>query len=63
VPPSGSIFSSSSKSTSLPLARSLSARLEAAWKIAWRELGRPQRTLASSRPAGVLRTIGAIWSG
>lgn len=63
VPPSGSIFNSCWKSTSLPLARILLARLVAASNSAWLELGIPQRTIASSRPASVLRTIGAMRSG
>src|SRR5215217_3682381 len=46
--------------TSLPLARSLSARFDAASISALRLLGTPQRAIASSRaPIVAMRTIGA----
>jgi hypothetical protein len=59
VPESGSIRSSSLKSTSLPLACSFSARFFVASISARCELGMPQRAIAISRPSAALRTIGA----
>jgi hypothetical protein len=60
VPPSGSIRSSSLKSTVLPLACSFSARFLVASICAFGEDGIPQRAVASSRPWVPLRTIGAL---
>src|SRR3954447_3824279 len=60
VPPSGSILSSSVKSTALPLACSFSARFLVASINAFDDDGMPHRAVASSRPPGPLRTIGAL---
>src|SRR3954467_10177090 len=60
VPPSGSILSNSLKSTGLPLACSFSARFLAASINAFDDDGMPHRAVASSRPPGPLRTIGAL---
>src|SRR5207302_4767373 len=60
VPPSGSILSNSLKSTGLPLACSLSARFLVASINAFDDDGMPHRAVASSRPPGPLRTIGAL---
>ncbi|MET4683128.1 hypothetical protein [Brevundimonas faecalis] len=49
VPPSGPIFRRWSKSTSFPLARSLSARLVAASKMALADDGMPQRAVVRMR--------------
>src|SRR5258706_14196469 len=51
VPPSGSIGSSSLKSTGLPLACSFSARFLVASISAFDDDGIPHRALASSRPS------------
>jgi hypothetical protein len=59
VPLSGSIRSSSLKSTVLPLASSFSARFLVASISAFAEDGMPQRAMTSSRPSVALRTIGA----
>ncbi len=59
VPLSGSIRSSSLKSTVLPLASSFSARFFVASISAFDEDGMPQRAMATSRPLVALRTIGA----
>src|SRR6185436_21020420 len=63
VPPSGSILSNSLKSIGLPLACSFSARFLVASINAFDDDGMPHRAVASSRPSGPLRTIGAVWSG
>ncbi|MGY4298821.1 hypothetical protein ACVWXN_006916 [Bradyrhizobium sp. i1.4.4] len=60
VPPSGSIRSSSLKSTVLPLACSFSARFLVASISAFDDDGIPQRAVTSSRPSAPLRTIGAL---
>src|SRR3954453_20330707 len=60
VPPSGSIRSSSLKSTVLPLACSFSARFLVASMSAFDDDGMPQRAVASSRPSAPVRTIGAV---
>src|SRR5215218_3751655 len=60
VPPSGSIRSNSLKSTVLPLACSFSARFLVASINAFDDDGMPHRAVASSRPPGPLRTIGAL---
>ncbi|MGY4363942.1 hypothetical protein ACVW1A_000007 [Bradyrhizobium sp. LB1.3] len=60
VPPSGSILSSSLKSTVLPFACSFSARFLVASIIAFDDHGIPHRAVASSRPSAPLRTIGAL---
>lgn len=60
VPPSGSIRRSSLKSTALPLACSFSARFLVASINAFDDDGMPHRAMASSRPPGPLRTIGAL---
>src|SRR4030088_1962666 len=60
VPPSGSIRSSSLKSTVLPLACSFSVRFLVASISAVDDDGIPQRAVASSRPSVPLRTIGAL---
>src|SRR5215208_4948624 len=60
VPPSGSILSNSLKSTGLPLACSFSARFLVASINAFDDDGMPHRAVASSRPPGPLRTIGAV---
>ena len=59
APLSGSIRSSSLKSTVLALACSFSARFLVASISAFCEDGMPQRAIAISRPAAPLRTIGA----
>jgi hypothetical protein len=59
VPPSGSIRSSSLKSTGLPFASSFWARFLVASINAFCDDGMPQRANASSRSAPALRTIGA----
>src|ERR1700749_1273249 len=59
VPESGSIRSSSVKSTDLPLARSFSALFLVASINAFDDDGMPHRAVASSRPSAPLRTIGA----
>ncbi|MNC80634.1 hypothetical protein D3C75_1335010 [compost metagenome] len=59
VPLSGSISSSLGKSTALPLARSLSARLVAASISALRDDGMPQRAAVRMRSPPSQRTIGA----
>src|SRR5271168_4811943 len=51
VPPSGSIRSSSVKSTDLPLACSFSARFLVASVSAFDDDGIPHRAVASSRPS------------
>src|SRR5437773_1463380 len=60
VPPSGSIRSSSLKSTVLPSACSFSARFLAASINAFDDDGMPHRAVVSSRPSAPLRTIGAL---
>lgn len=60
VPPSGSIRSSSLKSTGLPFASSFAARFLVASIKACCDDGIPDRAVASSRPSGPLRTIGAL---
>src|SRR5882757_5922758 len=60
VPPSGSMRSSSLKSTVLPLACNFSARFLVASISALDDDGMPQLAVASSRPPGPLRTIGAL---
>jgi hypothetical protein len=59
VPLSGSIFSTSAKSNSVPLARSLSARPVAALNSACLDDGMPQRMSRISRPSAVLMITGA----
>jgi hypothetical protein len=59
VPPSGSIRSSSLKSTCFPLASSFAARLAVASMSAFDDDGMPQRASASWRPASAFRTIDA----
>src|ERR1700749_2311189 len=59
VPESGSIRSSSLKSTGLPLACNFSARFLVASINAFDDDGMPHRAVASSRPSAPLRTIGA----
>src|ERR1700729_2488700 len=60
VPPSGSIRSSSLKSTGLPLACSFSALFLVASISAFDDDGMPHRAVASSRPSLPARTIGAL---
>jgi len=60
VPESGSIRSSSLKSTGLPLAWSFSARFLVASISAFGDDGIPHLAVASSRPSAPLRTIGAL---
>src|ERR1700692_4420893 len=60
VPPSGSIRSSSLKSTGLPLASNFEARFFVASINACADDGLPQRAVASSRPSAPVRTIGAL---
>jgi hypothetical protein len=60
VPPSGSMRSSSLKSTVLPLACSFSARFSVAFISAFDDDGIPHRAVVSSRPSAPLRTIGAL---
>src|SRR3954469_22560490 len=60
VPPSGSILSNSLKSTGLPLACSFLAPFLVASINAFGDDGMPHRAVASSRPPGPLRTIGAL---
>ncbi|AND92869.1 blr8007 [Bradyrhizobium diazoefficiens USDA 110] len=60
VPESGSIRSSSLKSTALPLACSFSARFFVASMSAFDDDGMPQRAVTSSRPSAPLRTTGAL---
>jgi hypothetical protein len=57
VPESGSIRSSSLKSTGLPLAPSFAARFLVASMSACADDGMPQRAVASSRPSGPVGTI------
>src|SRR6478609_8821938 len=59
VPLSGSIRSSSLKSTGLPFACSFSARFLVASINALDDDGMPHRPVASSRPSAPARTIGA----
>jgi hypothetical protein len=59
VPESGSIFKSALKSTSLPLARSLSARFVAASSWAFWDEGMPHLIMQSSRIPPLLATTGA----
>src|SRR5450432_4446314 len=59
-PPSGSIRSSSLKSTGLPLACSFAARFLVASIWACCDDGIPHRAVASSGPSAPLRTIGAL---
>ena len=59
VPASGSTLRRVGKSTSLPFARSLSARLAAASNSAFCDDGIPHRAMTSSRPSGPERAIGA----
>jgi hypothetical protein len=59
VPPSGSIRSSSLKSTGLPFASILAARFLVASMSACADDGMPQRAVASCRPSAPARTIGA----
>jgi hypothetical protein len=63
VPLSGSLRSSSLKSTGLPLASSFSARVFAFLKSAALDDGIPHRTITSSRSPPMFRTIGASLSG
>lgn len=60
VPESGSIWSNSLKSTSLPLACSFSARCLVASMRAFEDDGMPQRAIASSWPWTPVRTTGAL---
>src|ERR1700709_2100107 len=60
VPPSGSIRSNSLKSTDLPFACSPLALFLVASINAFDDDGMPHRAVASSRPSGPLRTIGAL---
>src|ERR1700726_1148734 len=60
VPPSGSIRSSSLKSTVLPLACSFSARFLVASISAFDDDGMPHPAAAGSRPSVPLRTNGAL---
>jgi hypothetical protein len=59
VPLSGSIRSSSFKSTWLPLAWSFAARFVVTSISAFEDDGMPHLAIASSRPPSTLRTIGA----
>src|ERR1700738_1556727 len=60
VPPSGSIRSSSLKSTCLPLACSFSARFLVGSLFPFDDDGIPHRAVVSSRPSAPLRTMGAL---
>jgi hypothetical protein len=60
VPPSGSIRSSSLKSTGLPFASSFAARFLVAAIRACCDDGIPHRAVASSWPSIPMRTIGAL---
>jgi hypothetical protein len=60
VPLSGSMRSSSLKSTGLALASSFAARFLVASMSACADEGMPQRAVTSSRPSAPVRTIGAL---